>query len=256
MPPRPSAALLILALLGAPAAALERRAGCPRAPSQDVVAGVGERGEIALASGRLVRLADLRPPEPLWDGGAAAGRLAGLVGRPVEVMADPATDRWGRHAAELRADGRDLAEALLSEGLAVVDAADLCRPGLLDLEDAARRRRLGAWAREEARPIWVGDTARILALKGRFALVEGRVLGVGERGRRAYLNFGRDWGRDTTVTIPQRTWSILARRGWDAAFLQGRRVRARGVVEDWRGPAIELTSADALEIWDADRWRR
>jgi len=80
--------------------------------------------------------------------------------------------------------------------------------------------------------------------------VEGRVRSVGERERRTYLNFGRAWSEDFTVTIPKRSWTILAGDGVSASGLRGRPVRVRGVLEEWNGPALTLSAPDALEILD------
>ena len=91
---------------------------------------------------------------------------------------------------------------------------------------------------------------------GRFALVEGRIRSIGERRERTYLNFGADWNTDLTITIPKRTWQTMRERGLTAALLRGRRVRARGMVEEWRGPAITIMAPEMLEILDGESVRR
>ena len=75
---------------------------------------------------------------------------------------------------------------------------------------------------------------------------------VGERRERTYLNFGSDWKQDLTITIRKRTWAIMRERGLSAASLKGRRVRARGVLEEWQGVAVEITAADMLEVLGQD----
>jgi hypothetical protein len=40
----------------------------------------------------------------------------------------------------------------------------------------------------------------------------------------------------------------MRERGLSAASLRGRRVRARGVIEEWQGVAVEITAADMLEV--------
>jgi hypothetical protein len=116
----------------------------------------------------------------------------------------------------------------------------------------ARAAGLGLWASGRYKPIAAADLKRLEGLVGRFALVEGRILSVGERRQRTYLNFGRDWKTDLTITIPKPTWAILRDRGITAATLRGRRIRARGVVEAWQGPALTLWAADLLELLDED----
>jgi hypothetical protein len=254
----PCLAGLLACLASLPAAAQERRPGCARGTVEDAVREVGEDGVLALASGRLLRLADIRLAEG-EAGAQALGRLRALAGNPVRVAAEPAPDRWGRQAGEVAGAGGDVAAGLLDAGLALVDvggAMALCRPGLYAREEEARRRRVGTWAMPGERPLWAGDAPEVLARKGRFTLIEGRVRSVGERRWRTYLNFGTDWSQDTTVAVPRRVWDALVRQGWSAAGLRGRRVRARGIVEDWRGPSIEIATAEMIEIWDVDRWRR
>jgi hypothetical protein len=146
----------------------------------------------------------------------------------------------------------DIGELLVGEGFAIVDAGEedaLCRPALLELEQRARERRLGAW-RADSAPLLRGDDTRLADQIGRFAIVEGRILSVGERATRTYLNFGRAGTGALTVTLPKRTWSILRGRGLSADGLRGRRVRARGMIEMWRAPTIEIVAADVLEILD------
>ncbi|KAA2235853.1 thermonuclease family protein [Salinarimonas soli] len=251
--------LLALVLSAPPVHAQDRRPGCVRVTGEDRVTGVAEDGEIALASGRRLKLSDIRIAEAGVPGREALERLRGLVGGAVVVAASSTADRWGRHAGEIAVNGRDVAAVLVDAGLAMIDvggAAALCRPGLWVREEEARRLRSGLWTAEGERPIWAGDTERLAARKGRFTILEGRVRSVGERRWRTYLNFGSDWSTDTTVVVPKRAWDALVRQGWSAARLRGTRVRARGFVEDWRGPSVEIATVEMIEIWDVDRWRR
>jgi hypothetical protein len=44
--------------------------------------------------------------------------------------------------------------------------------------------------------------------------------------------------------------------GLTAESIKGRRIRARGVVEERQGPALEITAPDLIEILDGGRARR
>ena len=153
----------------------------------------------------------------------------------------------------------DLNRALVAVGLALVDAGEadrLCQGGLLAAEGRARDWGLGLWRLERYKPVAADDLERLKGLVGQFALIEGRVRSVGERQQRTYLNFGADWNTDLTITIPKRTWQTMRDRGVTAAYLRGRRVRARGMVEEWRGPAITIMAPEMLEIVDGESPRR
>lgn len=245
-PPSPSAA---------PPPRARAAARCERTPADDTVQSVSAAGELMLASGRAIKLLDIRLPADEAVLAKPLAWLRALAGQRVGVAAVGGADRWGRIAAEVAAQGEgaaiDVADLLISEGFAMVDAGErdaLCRPELLAREAQARGRRIGLWAEARFRPVGAGDMARLGALVGQFALVEGRVRGVGERRERTYLNFGSDWKSDFTITIPKRIWAALRERGVTAASLKGARVRARGVLEEWQGVALEITAADMLEV--------
>ncbi|HMO29921.1 DNA-binding protein [Enterovirga sp.] len=234
--------VLALLLAALPALAQGRAGRCEGEAWEDRLLRVTPLGDLATASGSLLRLADLRLGED------AAAILAAFEGEAIAVGAAGAPDRWGRRAARvlLAQDGTDLAILLLREGLALVDtgeAPSLCRPALLAEEVQARGKREGVWA---GILLPAGDAAAIADRAGSFAVVEGVVSSVGERARRTYLNFGPDFRRDFAVSIPRRNWEEMKRAGL-SADLKGRRIRVRGLVEMRRAPAMEITSADMIE---------
>ncbi|GEP04499.1 DNA-binding protein [Methylobacterium oxalidis] len=253
------AALLALLLAGAPAQAAPRLgpAECRAAPARrDAVREVASRGEVVLASGTRAVLGSLRWPDEAEVAAAAESWLAARRGRPLDVVVRGEADRWGRVRIDAAAaDGEetvDLAGGLVAEGLAHVDAGEgdaLCRPALLRLEEAARRRGLGVWRRpvREAK-----DGAGLRAEAGRFVVAEGRIRSVGVRPSRTYLDFVRRGEDGLTVTVSKRTWRRLQEHGFDAAGLRGRAVRVRGVVEVWRGPVLDVASAEMIEVLDSE----
>lgn len=60
--------------------------------------------------------------------------------------------------------------------------------------------------------------------------MEGEVLSVRESGATIYVNFGRRWTRDFTVTSAVTTAAVKPKR------LEGRHIRVRGWIEQRRGP--------------------
>jgi hypothetical protein len=256
---RTRAALLVAALVAAspaPAASGTGPSECEAgAAREEVVAEIGPRGEIRLASGARVVPDSLRWPDDPQAAASARAWLAPKRGATVTVVPRGRPDRWDRERADLQIAGSDddLAGGLIGAGLAFADANEadsLCRPGLRLVEAAARTHGLGLW-RVPVPP--AEDGAALRALAGRFVVTEGRVRHVGERGARTYLDFGRRGADALTVTVSKRTWRMVRGRGLSAASLEGRRVRVRGLLEVRRGPALEAT-ADAIEVLDeADR---
>lgn len=240
--------------LASPALAGERPEVCPGTTSVQRVSGISPSGDLLIEGGTTLRIADIRAPET----GAAASRarawLASLTGEAVEITRLDAPDRWGRVPARLVLPGAapvDAAELLVGEGLSIVDAGTrgaLCRPDLLAVEAASRAARTGLW--RETATLAADDLAGLAARSGTFAIVEGRVVSVGVRRERTYLNFGRDFARDFSVTLPKRSWAALSATGVGEASLRGRRVRARGMLEMRRAPGMEVVAGDMLEILD------
>ncbi len=231
---------------------------CDASVANERVVGVSTGGEVTLASGLTVHLADLRWTDEPEFRSAGLKWLREQVGQAVAVRAR-LPDRWNRLSAQIV-----LAEApaplpvarhLVREGFALVDpgeAEGLCDRSLLAAEAEARRERRGLWAGELAQPLPAHRAEALRERIGAFVIVEGRVRSVGKREQRTYLNFGRTWSEDFTVTIPKRSWTILSAAGVQAAALRGRRVRVRGVLEEWNGPALTLHAPEMLELLDPE----
>lgn len=239
-------------VIAAPRQAPECRAATART---DELKDVGPRGELVLGSGARAVLSGLHWPEEAAESAAAADWLLAHRGRRLTVTSRGEPDRWGRIRIDAALDGEatDLAGGLIAAGLAATDAGEgdaLCRPALLALEQAARDEGRGIW---RAKAPDVRDGAALRVAVGRFVVAQGRLVGVGERPGRTYLDFvGR--GQDgLTVTVSKRTWRQLRERGLSAATLKGRLVRVRGIVEVRQGPFLDIASADMIELLDEER---
>jgi len=256
---------------------------------------VVDGGSFVLDDGREVRLAGIETPPPsapdtdakvtgaketgvkaddVPAGGGAAARdaLAKLLGGAPVILrrAEFASDRYGRLLAYVDI-ARPLAPRsaqaeLLAQGFARV--GDLvgeanCAAELLRVEKAARQAKLGLWADPYYDPLRADKPADILARRGRFALVEGDVVSVHGSGATIYVNFGRHWSEDFTVTIRKRNERKFAASGVDVHGLSGSRVRVRGFIEArgglaggrWRAPFIEAVRPEQIETLDRDETR-
>jgi len=222
------------------------------------VATVVDGRTFVLDDGREVRLAAIEVAPPADKAGAAAkAALEALVGgQAVELRgAGRETDRYGRLAAHgfVATDAKErwVEAELVERGLARVSGRvgeRGCAAALLARERAARAAKLGLWAD----PYYVirraEDAAAVAAERGRFAIVEGKVLSVRESGGTIYVNFGRRWTQDFTVTIAKRNETTFANAGLEPKKLAGRRVRIRGWIEQRGGPWVEATRPEQIEL--------
>jgi endonuclease YncB( thermonuclease family) len=230
------------------------------------VAAVVDGRSFILDDGREIRLAGIEvPPLPAAGetGARAAAALAAkaaldamLAGRTVELrQRQPAADRYGRILAHVDMIGggppQPVAQELVARGYARV-APDIgpaaCAAELLGRERGARAGKLGLWREPYYLVAAAENLPGLLAERGHFTVVEGKVLSVRETGGTIYMNFGRRWTQALTVTISKRREPIFAAAGLTPKTLENRRVRVRGWVEERGGPRIEATRPEQIEI--------
>jgi hypothetical protein len=125
-----------------------------------------------------------------------------------------------------------------------------CADSLLSAERAARAAGRGLWADPNFAPLSAKNLTRLQAGRGQFALVEGKVLSVRESGATIYVNFGRRWTRDFTVTIARRKGRAFAAAGVEPKKLEGHRIRVRGWIEQRGGPIIAAEAPEQIEFAD------
>lgn len=215
------------------------------------VATVRDGRTLLLKDGRELRLAAIET-----DGAGRAALQALAEGRPLRLakLAED-HDRYGRLVAfafggEAR---QSFQEMLLEQGQARVSArvgSKSCADTLLAAEKAARQAGRGLWADPNFAPLQAENLVRLRAERGRFVLVEGKLLSVRESGATIYMNFGRRWTRDFTVTILRRQARVFAAAGLEPKRLEGHRIRVRGFVEQRGGPIIEAAAPEQIELAD------
>ena len=248
--------MALAALFGG--ASADETACVPGPGSAVPVAAVHDGRTLRLADGTHLRLAGIEvglPGEAHPREHAAREALAGLVGGRELTLRRLGTDRYGRTlayaflpAAEPNQPPVWIQHALVTQGHARVAARagnSACAAKLLQAEAAARTARLGLWGEPAYLVRRAESPAEISAERGRFALVEGKVVSVRESGGTIYVNFGRRWSEDFTVTVPKRNERTFTAAGFDLKALTGRSVRVRGHVEERGGPWIEATRSRA-----------
>jgi endonuclease YncB( thermonuclease family) len=221
-----------------------------------------------LDDGREVRLAAIEVPQLLTAEGLARTAAAGsavraalehlVLGQQITLQRlGPTPDRYGRLSGHVFATSSGAANsvqlAMIGTGQARVAARvaeRICAVDFLLRERAARSAKLGLWADSDYDIQHADKAADILAHRGQFAVVEGKVLSVRESGATIYLNFGRRWSEDFTVTILKRNERTFSAGGIEPKKLEGRRIMVRGWIEERGGPWIDATHPEQIEIAD------
>jgi endonuclease YncB( thermonuclease family) len=257
----------------APARAEEQRIGLQTAQpcgsgeiARGIVRKILDGRTFVLEDGREVRLAAIEVPALAAQGSAssqgraAAAALDALAAGDEVVLrqGETGSDRYGRllgYAYVIRDDDQFLLQReLVAEGLARVGdrVSRPCSNELLDREKAARADKLGLWADPYYEVLNAELPGNVLAHRGQFALIEGKIASVRESGPTIFVNFGRRRSGDITVTILKRNERTFAAAGIDLKALAGRSVRVRGWIEQ-RGDDrawIEAERPEQIEIGD------
>lgn len=247
---------------GAPSMAAAEVSCPPAGDETGTVAEVIDGDTVALADGRVVRLAGVEAPKPyLARPGADIDAVAGTARQALERLAagrrvafrraEPPFDRHGRIRAVLTLDdGTWLQAALVVQGFVRVRPFgddDPCLDALRAGEREAREARRGLWRETEFSVMSAYDPS-LIERKGLYVAVEGRVISVGHGNRVDFLNFGHVWQRDFTVLVGTTAARRLAESGRSTDTMAGKRVRVRGIIEESGGPAIRLNDPGEIEI--------
>jgi endonuclease YncB( thermonuclease family) len=225
-----------------------------------VVSAVIDARTVMLDGSREVRMAAIEVAVGPREEPARVALADAVLGQTVVLRgASPETDRYGRLVAHIfvgpAGTERWIQSDMVAHGSARVAAriGDRgCAAELLARERAARDAKLGLWAEPYYSIRRAEDPAAIVADRGRFAVVEGKVMSVRESGGTIYVNFGRRWSQDFAVTILKRNERSFAAAGLDPKRLDGRRVRVRGFIEERGGPWIEALRPEQIELLEGN----
>jgi endonuclease YncB( thermonuclease family) len=236
----------------------------PATLASGMVGSIIDGRTFVLDDGREVRLAGIEIPAAAAAAAQASERLHALLSGQAVVLkgSGPDRDRYGRLVAQVFLAGtgtgsertgseRWVQPELVASGHARVAARvgdRACAAELARHERAARQAKLGLWSDPYYVMRRAEDPAAVAAERGRFTIVEGTVLSVRESGGTIYVNFGKRWSEDFTVTIAKRNERAFAAAGIEPKALAGRRVRVRGWIEERGGPWVEATRPEQIEL--------
>jgi len=162
----------------------------------------------------------------------------------------PEDDRYGRLLGQILIDGQWLQRRLLLEGsglLAPQLVNETCLGLMRGFEKQAEFARMGLWEKKRF-PLKASDLKGLAGHEGQLAVIEGKVLSIGDRKSRLYLNFGHDWSKDFTVTAQKKGKTAYNGLIDQLQALKGKVVRVRGIIEMRGGPMIRLTHRSQIEM--------
>jgi len=158
-------------------------------------------------------------------------------------------DRYNRTLAHLYLDdGTWIQGELLKAGLArVYSFADnrAIVPQMLAAETHARQNNRGMWRLDHYK---IRTTENAVQHLNNFELVEGTIYKVAKVKGTIYLNFAKDWKSDFTLTLKNKAIKMFQKAGIDPLELAGKKIRARGWLKYYNGPAITITHPEQIEI--------
>jgi micrococcal nuclease len=216
---------------------------------------------IALEDKQIIQLTGIDYPDlRVYDAGtlaiAAKDILADMLEDQQVTIYLTEKDDWGRSnrmghtiaEVERKGDAAWIQGTLVSLGLARV------RTTQRNPEMAAQLYRLEAQARAEKLGLWESDQYKILtpeeaeAHMHSFQIVEGRIESVSVKSNRLYLNFGKDWKKDFTISIAPKDKRLFSKEGMDPMGWNGKTIRVRGWVRSYNGPYMEIDHPEAVEL--------
>lgn len=113
------------------------------------------------------------------------------------------------------------------------------------LEQQARAAGLGLWSKEENRIL---SDVQAENFVNSFQIVEGTVMSAARKQNNIYLNFGQDWRKDFTVSIPSNSLQGFNKGNMNPLDLNGKKIRVRGWIGSYNGPYIDIDHPEAIEI--------
>lgn len=214
---------------------------------------------VQLENGKILRLSGINIPDYSGEDAGPSALLAVqilkdmLEGHEVILYQTRKNDvgrinRMGHEIVHIvrKSDDAWVQGTLIKLGLAIVQTTKTnpeMAAQMLALEESARKEKLGLWE----------NTLRILtpeeagAHTGSFQIVEGRVESAALKKNRLYMNFGKNWRDDFTVTVAPENKRAFSKDGINMLDWNGQNLRVRGWITDYNGPNMEIDHPGAIQ---------
>lgn len=216
---------------------------------------------IRLEDGRFIHLAGLDIPDlDFYDPGdlsVTAVEILNdfLVGREVVIYQTKSKDagrinRMGHHIAHLVRLDKDVwvQGMILKLGLARVRTTKYnpeMASQMLTHEKYARQRKDGLWENKSYSILPPAQAERKI---GSYQVIEGVVQNVSRQKNTLFLNFGKNWRTDFTISLTSSNLRSFTSNKMDPQSWNGKRVRVRGWIESWNGPHIKIDHPERFEL--------
>ena len=177
------------------------------------------------------------------------------VGTDISIFASQeAKDRYGIVSVQafLKTPQNWIQGDMLQKGTALLNGSSKslsrkCLATMQNAELAAINTKAGLWAQKDA-IFKAGQLDQLSEKTGFFTVIEGRVISVGNRKKRLYLNFGQNWSQDFTLSVVKKGKGAFKGSLDLLAGLKGKTIRVRGVLEQRQGPLIRLFDEAQIEL--------
>ncbi|MFC3051452.1 thermonuclease family protein [Kordiimonas pumila] len=220
--------------------------------------------KLQLDAGEIVVLAGIKTPEMAdkstaykkWPMAETAQKAtaAFIAGKKIDLYCEkPSPNHLGQKIAHVVIDNTIWLQHALLLGGHAWHYARIADPDVFALlyqaEQKARRNEAGIWA-QNARLSLLASAET--ATPGQFQIIRATVLSVTKRGKKIFINFGKDWRTDYTVQMPVSLLDGYQQRGIPVMALTGQHIEARGWVEWAGGPQIILSGYNQIQLASCD----
>ncbi len=124
---------------------------------------------------------------------------------------------------------------------------------MLHLEDLARGKKSGLWEMEKYKVLAPDQAQNYI---DSYQIIEGKVISASMKKNRLYLNFGRNWKDDFTVSVSSSDLRRFARKGLEPNRWSGKKIRVRGWLESYNGAYMEVDHPARFEALFAENTQK